>query len=201
MSEKTEEPTAKRLRDARERGEAALSRDAVTAASLLGLMLSASLTAERVREAFSALYSSSLQAVSTRDVPPLSAVLSQALSLCLGASLPVLGASCLLAVFTSALQTRFLIAPQAALPKFDKLNVVGALARYAKPRTYVEPLLHLLRGLIVLWAGLSLLWTLFFKGALRASSPPSSRCPWISPKPDTTSISSSAPIWWTRPIV
>lgn len=167
MSEKTEEPTPKRLQQSRDRGEVALSRDAVSAIALLGALLGAPLSIRHIHTSFNALQSHAVEAARTNALPSFTSILAHALSEVLACSAPMLGGAFGLAVVCAAVQTRFLIAPEAALPKLDRLNVFGALGKYAKPRTYVEPIIQLLKGALVFWAGTSLVWTLFLEGTLR----------------------------------
>lgn len=159
MSEKTEEPTSKRLEQSRERGEVALSRDAVTAAALLGAVMGAGLTASRVRSSFGELLGRSLTALERHDVPSPTAALAEALTVTLRASAPVLGGAVTLAALCAALQTRFLVAPVAALPKLERLDPFGALAKFTRVRTWIEPAVQLGKGGLLAGAGLSLVWT------------------------------------------
>ena len=155
MSEKTEEASPKRLRDARQRGQVATSRDAVTAAALLGALGALMATAGGFVSLFRAALAPAVRAASERAPHGTGAALQLSFSLAAHALLAPLAAGALAAALLGALLTGFLVAPDAAVPKLERLNPFESLKRYAKPRTYVEPLVQLLKGAVLLWLGWS----------------------------------------------
>jgi flagellar biosynthesis protein FlhB len=155
MSDRSEPASPKRIREARERGQVGTSREAVSVAALLAGLGALWATRQSVLDAFRVLLATAVRAASTPGTPAVTGSLAQAGSLALGAIVPPLVAAAAAATLVGALLTGFLIAPAAALPKLERLDPSQALARYTKPRTYVEPLLQLLKGAALLWFGWS----------------------------------------------
>jgi flagellar biosynthesis protein FlhB len=139
MSEATEEASPQRIRQARERGQVATSRDAVGTASILAGLAAMWVTRDSVVVAFRTPLAPAIHAASTPGTAPVAGALEQAASLALGSIVPPLVAAVAAAALVGALLTGFLIAPAAALPSLERLNPFESLKRYGKPRTYVEP--------------------------------------------------------------
>jgi flagellar biosynthesis protein FlhB len=155
MSEPTEEASPKRLQQARERGQVAQSRDATSAAALLAGLAAMWASRDALETGFHTLLHLATRAAAGEPSITPSRALAVAVDTVFRASAPALLASASAAILVGALLTGFLIAPAAALPKLERLNVFEALQRYAKPRTYVEPLVALAKGAILLWLGYS----------------------------------------------
>lgn len=155
MAEPTEEASPKRLQQARERGEIAQSRDAAATAALLAGLAAAWASREVLTTAFRTLLELPRRAAAGESAYPPARALALAADAIFRASAPALFAAVGAATLVGALMSGFLIAPGAALPKLERLDVFKALQRYAKPRTYVEPLIGLLKGAILLWLGYS----------------------------------------------
>ncbi|MBI5517582.1 MAG: EscU/YscU/HrcU family type III secretion system export apparatus switch protein [Deltaproteobacteria bacterium] len=170
MAEKTEEPTPKRREEARRRGEVALSRDAAGVAALLAAYALLAGALDKLRHTFTYMLRHGLSRASHGDPLGVAAGAGWLAQEALAVGLPVLGGALAAATLAVALQTRFLWSPEAALPKLSRVAPWDNLARLGKLRTYLEPLLHLLRGLLVLAAGASGVWVWWRQGA-RVGSP------------------------------
>ncbi len=155
MSEPTEEASPKRVEQARARGQVAQSRDAVSTAALLAGLGGAWATRAQLSHAFGVLLQLPVRAAAGERATAPSAALDAAGVMTLRASAPALLAAAGAALLVGLLLTGFLFAPSAALPQLERLDVFAALQRYAKPRTYVDPLLALLKGVLLLAFGYS----------------------------------------------
>jgi len=155
VSEPTEDPTPKRLRQSRERGQIPSSRDAIAAAALLGGVGALVATGSGFVDTFRSLMIPAFR-VARGEVAahPTEATVNAAAAVA-RVSLPVLASAAGGAVLVGALLSGFLFAPAAALPQLDRLDPLKALAKYVRLRTYVEPLIQLLKGLGLLALG----WT------------------------------------------
>lgn len=155
MSEPTEEASPKRIREARERGQVATSRDAVATAALLAALGALWATRVQLLDAFRMALALAVRAAGAQGHPSVAGVLVQASTSVLGVLLAPIAAGAAAATLVGALLSGFLFAPAAALPRLDRLDPVGALKRYAKPRTYVEPLMQFAKGCVLLYLGWS----------------------------------------------
>lgn len=164
--EKTEQPTPKKIRDAREKGEVFKSKDLVQALLFM--------TAAAVLVAGGPSYVSQLhdlmkqffQPEVMRGDMPLDAVLSRlgyAWSKFMLLSTPLLGALLIVAAAGNFLQVKALFAPKAITPKFEKLNPLNGFKNtFFSAKSYLELAKTLIKFAVVLW----LLWSTI-RGALR----------------------------------
>ncbi len=120
--EKTEEPTDKKLRDARERGQVAKSQDVTTTiVTLFVLAATALLFHESVRR-FQSLFSEGIVLLGAPAETAFSAMTGKALEAFLWLTLP-LALACIAGVFAgSMLQVGVLFASEAMKPDIKKLN-------------------------------------------------------------------------------
>lgn len=146
-AEPTEQPTPRRLLQARQRGQVAHSRELSAAIGLLAVVALVSWGAPaalaRLLSLFRATFSASLKA------PPGAAILSSALDLASTVALLPLGLALVSAVLVGALQTRGLWAWQAVAPDAARLSPAAGLGRVFSPRTLVEVGKGLLKLVVV----------------------------------------------------
>lgn len=153
--DKTEQPTAKRINDARKKGQVFKSRDIVQA--LLFITAAAILVAwapayvMQLRELMKEFFQPSLM----RGDMPTNALLSRmgyAWSKFLLLSLPLLAALVVVAVAANFMQVKALFAPEVVKPKFDKLNpITGFKNIFFSSKTYIELAKNLIKFAVVLW--------------------------------------------------
>jgi flagellar biosynthesis protein FlhB len=155
MGEKTEQPTAKRLRDSRKKGQVARSND-FTQAFLF-------LTAAGVLSAGGAYYVAELlklvhdsfrpeQLTGELSTEQILHLMGSAWTRFLLLSIPLLGALMLAAAAVSFLQVKFAFTPEVIKPKLDKLNPIKGFQNLLfKSRTYLELIKNLVKFAIVLW--------------------------------------------------
>jgi type III secretion protein U len=139
MSEKTEEPTHKKLEDAKKKGQGPKSQDAVATCILLGSLLVLTGTGPMMFERVSAIIQRALregmQATTTQEQMALmSAMILDALI----AVLPMIIVSMLMATLILLAQTGVVISFEAITPKFDKLNPAEGLKKLVSVRSLIE---------------------------------------------------------------
>lgn len=153
MSERSEAATPKRIRQARTKGQVAVSRDAVATAALSAGLSALFLTWNRLFDAFKLALATAVRGIGARGADSSTAALAQAAKLGLKAIVPVLTASAVAAALVGALLTNFLVAPAAALPRLDRFAPLEAIKRFGKPRTYLEPIVQFAKGTLLLYIG------------------------------------------------
>jgi type III secretion protein U len=155
MSEKTEKPTAKKLRDAHKRGEIAKSADLTTAltfAAVLGVLWFASTPFASVVQALTELAINAPSHV--RSKTPWLLLFQQALT---DGARVILGAvltAAAVAVLVGAAQSRGVFSLDPLMPKLDKLNPAQGLQQMFSPKRLIELAKLLLKGVllsVVLW--------------------------------------------------
>lgn len=151
--DKSEKPTAKRLRDARKKGQVAKSND-LTQAFLF-------LTAAGVLYAGGGAYVSKLRMLMQEFFRPdmLTGALNQeqllhrfgyAFAELLLLSAPLLGALFIVSAAANYMQVKTIFAPEIIKPKFDKLNIIkGFQNKFFKARTYLELLKSLVKFAVI----------------------------------------------------
>jgi flagellar biosynthesis protein FlhB len=164
--EKTEQPTPKRVNEARKKGEVFKSRDFIQ--SLLFMTAAAVLTLggpSYVSE-LSSLMKQSFQPETMRGDMQLSEMMSRlgyAWSKFTILSAPLLASLVVGAVASNFVQVKALFAPEIVKPKFDKLNPVnGFKGIFFSSKTYIELGKNLIKFTVVFWVLYSAI-----KGGLR----------------------------------
>lgn len=157
--EKTEQPSHKKLQDARRKGEIPRSQDLGVLASLATawacLGLAATFSLDHLRALLTELLRESSRSSSAADIVPLawSAVRHGVL-----ATLPFVLAAVAAAVLTGLLQTGFSVSFEPLKPRFDRVNPVAGLKRLFSVRSVVDLVAMLIKAL-ALSALLVLAWT------------------------------------------
>jgi type III secretion YscU/HrpY family protein len=153
--EKTEQPTAKRVKDSRKKGEVFKSRDFVQA--LLFLTAAAVITSggPAYVSQLSSLMKEFFTPVVMRGDMPANAILSRmgyAWSKFFLLSAPLLAALVVAAAAANFVQVQALFAPEAIKPKFEKLNPVNGFKNtFFSAKTYIEMVKTLLKFGVVFW--------------------------------------------------
>lgn len=141
--EKTEEPTAKKLEDARNKGQVAKSTDAITALSLLVffymLRLMLSFLGGRFTGSFSSIYGKI--ADMTNDEFTLQVACSyvgEVFRQIVITALPFFVAAFLVAFVTNLVQVKWKVSFEPMKPKFDKFNPINGMKRLFSKDKVVE---------------------------------------------------------------
>ncbi|MBI5068534.1 MAG: EscU/YscU/HrcU family type III secretion system export apparatus switch protein [Deltaproteobacteria bacterium] len=152
MSARTERPTPRRLREARRRGEVAVSRELTGAAALAGGLAALGGTGAATAGDLARLLRTSLAEAASGEPAALPA-LTRAAGAALRAAAPAMAAAVAAGALAGLLQTRFLLAPALAAPRLERLDLAAGLGRVASAQAWGTALLGLARALGVLAAG------------------------------------------------
>lgn len=145
---RTEQPTPKRLREARRRGEIAQSRELTGAAALAGGLLALAATGgSSARELASLLHAQVVAAASGYGDP--AAVLHAGLVAVGRLSLAPAATALAVAGLAGALQTGFAFAPGALAPRADRVNPLQGLRRLLSPSSLLAVLLGLVKAAVL----------------------------------------------------
>ncbi len=164
---RTEQPTPRRLREARRRGEIAVSRELCGAASLLAGLAALAASARPMARTLADFLCERLAEAAGPGAEPWPA-LARALALLAHAALPVCAAAALGAAVAGALQTRALCSLAAVRFRLDRLHPGKGLARLAS----AERLLATGLGLVQVAATLLVAWVLVADAAPAAAAAP-----------------------------
>jgi flagellar biosynthetic protein FlhB len=154
--EKTEKPTAKRVHDAREKGQVAKSSDFTSAVVLTGAAMSMGYFAPyafstmfgMMRHTLGQLLSSS-QALKPMDDTDFSAYWSSTIQTTGFLLLPLLLGLLTTGILANIAQTKPLFSPAALTPKLDKLNPLNGFKRMFSMRSIIEVLKALIKMTII----------------------------------------------------
>ncbi len=145
MSEKTEEPTAKKLRDARKRGEVPKSRELSTAAVLLATTGAAIATGEQLVASLSQLLKVSFDAVSGAvPVAPTDMLLVGA-TVGAEAALPLVLCAMVAGTLASFLQVGALVSFEAVAPKAERIDPIKGFKNLFTQKQFIELLKSILK--------------------------------------------------------
>ncbi len=155
--DRTEQPTPKKLEEAKDRGQVAKSTELNSVAILIAGMLSfkaGSALFGRTLNGFmvATYHESSFIQITTESLPAQMMVFVKVFATLV---LPVMGAIVLAALGSNLAQVGFMIAKKALVPKFSKINPLSGLKRMFSSRSLVEMLKGVLKiiilGLIGFW--------------------------------------------------
>lgn len=154
MGDKTEQPTGRRLGDAREKGQIAKSADLTAGVDLAGAILVIALLGSfmtkylmvAMRECFATLADVSLPHGNLDHCWPL---IKSVATLGFIASVPILGLMTLIGVLGSVAQTGPLLTLEPLRPNLGKLNPIAGTARLFKLRNLIKTLTSILKLMII----------------------------------------------------
>jgi type III secretion protein U len=145
---RTEQPTPRRLREARRRGDVGASAELSAAAALVGGLVTLAAVAPRAVTVLAGLLRTALEGAvrpaepSTMMGPALAAVLRLTLALCAGAGLAALVAG--------GLQAGFVLAPEAARPRIERLDPAKGLRRLFSSGQLAQAALGVAKAVVLL---------------------------------------------------
>jgi type III secretion protein U len=155
VSEKTEEPTDKKLEDARKKGESPKSPDATAAFSMLGLTLMLTGMGASLFNAQSSIVKKALQVGATDvDNEILLVLVADLIKDAMLALVPIVCASMVLAVVGLFAQIGFNLNFEAITPKFEKLNPAEGLKKLISVKSLIEVGKSILKAFafgVVIW--------------------------------------------------
>jgi len=154
---RTERPTPRRIREARARGEVAVSRDLVGAAALVGGLAAVGLAGAATASRLGALLRGSIAAALDPE-PDLGAALARSAMALLAAAVPPMLAAAAAGGLLGLVQSRFLFVPGLARPRLERLDALAGLRQLLAAERWGAALLGLLRTAAVLAAAGWLAW-------------------------------------------
>lgn len=164
--DKTEQPTPKRLKESRKKGQVFKSRDFVQALSFMTAAGVLSLGGAKYVSELQDLLKQFFQPEVMRGDMPFNAMLARtgyAWSKFLILSAPLLGALVVIGAAANFMQVKALFAPEAIKPKFEKLDPMKGFKNiFFSAKTYIELVKNLIKFAIVFW----ILYT-SIKGSMR----------------------------------
>lgn len=138
MSEKTEKPTAKKIQDARKKGQIAKSKDFTQALLITALMGYTLLSAGRIADDMAHMITLPTLYLSLPFADAMELLLPEMLRSAALIVLPYLLIVLFVGIFSEALQSGFLFAPQAIQPKLDNLNIISNLKQKFSAKNLME---------------------------------------------------------------
>lgn len=153
--EKTEEPTQKKLDDARKKGQSPKSQDVNAAVGLVGLLIALIVMAEPVFDRLSELMLRALhQGLVAKSNEELMALMVDMLKTGIMTMLPFVAVSVVLGIVASFGQVGFNLSFEPLSPKFDKLNPAEGLKKLFSVRSFIDFLKMVVKAVAlaaVLW--------------------------------------------------
>ena len=122
MSEKTEQPTPKRVRDSREKGDVAKGQDLAPAATVLALAVYAVTNGESIYETLVEMVEAPFAAMHLPFAEALSKCVDVVIDCCITIVAPIVGLVMTVALAVLLAETGVLFAPKAATPKLENLS-------------------------------------------------------------------------------
>ncbi len=163
MSARSEQPTPRRLREARGRGEVARSADLCAAAALAAGLAALAVTGRELAAALSRAIEAA--ATSATAPPDAAGTVRDALALVLRLSLPPAACALAGAALAGALQTGFAVSAEAVRPRLERIDPLRGLRRLCAPQQLWRAALATAKAGVLL----ALLWS-WASGATRALS-------------------------------
>ncbi len=151
MSEKTEQPTSKKLRDARERGEVAKSRDFTQTALIVALFGYLIVNGHQLAQALASLLLMPFPFIGADFGLSSADLIYDSVMAGLMVLLPFLGIVLGVGIFAETIQTGLLFAFEAIKPSGKKLNVVENAKNIFSKKNLVEFLKSILKIAILSW--------------------------------------------------
>jgi len=151
MSEKTEQPTAKKLREAREKGEVAKSKDFTQTVLVVALFAYMLASGSRLVDKLGQLVLLPFAYLQHDFDAAINNLLDEFFSEAVALTLPFLLIVLILGIFVEALQTGLLISFKSLMPSAKKLNVAANAKNMFSKKNLVEFLKSLLKIGIITW--------------------------------------------------
>lgn len=157
--EKTEQPTYKKIKDARDKGQIAQSKDLNGAVTLLAVFMAFSFLSDFYVENLISYYHYAMNM--TEDTAVLFGsngirlFFSETVLFILRMSLPLLLVALVLGVFVSYVQVGFLFTTETLKPKFDKINPIKGFKNMFSSRALVEMVKSIAKAVLLLLIPLS----------------------------------------------
>jgi type III secretion protein U len=151
MSEKTEQPTAKKLRDAREKGEVAKSKDFTQTVLIVALFSYVVATGSQLVNQFRQLILLPFSYLQQDFESALNNLLDEFFKEAVSVVLPFLMIVLVLGIFVEAMQTGMLISFKSLMPSAKKLNVAANAKNMFSKKNLIEFFKSILKIAVISW--------------------------------------------------
>jgi flagellar biosynthetic protein FlhB len=152
--EKTEKATPKKRKDERKKGNVFLSKDAVTAVSLIASFYALKMFAPTIFQSSQDLVKRYISLAGTKEVFLTSDIATTFVDLgivFIKCAMPLVLISVLVAIVVTMAQTRLLFSTKAFAPKFNRINPLNGIKKMFSIRAIVELLKSLLKIVVLLY--------------------------------------------------
>ena len=152
--EKTEKATPKKRKDERKKGNVFLSRDAVTAVSLIASFYGLKIFAPSIFNNVQDLLRRYISLAGTKEVflaSDISTTFTDLGLVFLKTAMPLVAISVLVAVIVTMAQTKMLFTTKAAAPKFNRINPLNGIKKMFSLRAIIELLKSLIKIVVLLF--------------------------------------------------
>lgn len=152
--DKTEEPTAKKLSDARNEGQVARSNELISASGLATLFIVLKLFVGFIGKSFLDSYTSTFNSIDTlaredMTVPLVSGLMRDMLLNILLICLPVFAVATLISVVVVLFQVKWKISLKPIMPKFSKINPVNGFKKLLSKEKIIQVLTEIVKIAII----------------------------------------------------
>lgn len=149
--EKTEEPTDKRLKDVRKKGQASKSQDIAESVCVLAVLLALAVGLHMATDLMRTVVHAALQAVhGDRSVQAVLVALGGMAKAGVLLSVPIALLAAIAAVIANAAQVQLLISFEPVMPKFDQVNPASGLKRIFSLRSVIDLAKMTVKSLVLL---------------------------------------------------
>lgn len=136
--EKTEQPTHKKLTDARKRGQVARSQDVIAGMTTAAVAVAVVMSWQNTQRAINELIQDSFHLVGTSQEVPMAQVVNESIMVLIQATIPIAIAVIIGVVASNVLQFGFVLAFESLKPDVSKLNPFSALKKMFSMKSLVE---------------------------------------------------------------
>ena len=143
--EKTEMPTPKKLRDARNKGQVCSSKDVVSTACLIGLLATVALCGKMLVDDFASLMSYIAERIGEDPIRTVSGGLKYSVVVILKHSLIYAGVAALIAIIGNVAQVGFLFTFEPLKPDFNKINPAEGFKKIFNKKNFFEFLKNIVK--------------------------------------------------------
>ncbi|MBI2841468.1 MAG: EscU/YscU/HrcU family type III secretion system export apparatus switch protein [Acidobacteria bacterium] len=161
MAEKTEQPTPKKLEEARKKGQIAMSKDVTTVATFVTGMSLIILWAPRIGEEFRNLFRVVIEAAVRTDGASVGKIwelpLQEAMMSWLIGLAPILGGTVIMGVALAAAQAGLRLSFESMKPDIKKLNPIEGLKKWFSVKGIIEFVKTLIKVVVVVVLGYTVL--------------------------------------------
>ncbi len=157
-ADKTEQPTAKRLRDARKKGQVAKSKEVPSAAVIVTVMLFLWNASDYYMDKLEQLLNMPIWIESVPFEKSFNDIVREVLELGLSMVLPVVGLAALAGILGNFFQVGVLFAPEAVKPDLKKINPGSALKNIFSTKSAIEMLKSIIKIVIMTYLIGHVIW-------------------------------------------